>query len=192
MEEYKVEGEEDEEIDFVPTATTPIETEPGFNWRLCLVGRFLQIGTFDFLAMQQTLASIWKPGKGVFIKELEDNRFIFQFYHEIDIKRVLDGSPWYFNRKALILARMTQDCNPRNLPLTSLDVWVQVHDLQIGFMNSNVLKALGNQMGRFVDTCPKNLLGTWRDHMRVRVTLDLNNPLKRRMKIRKTKDEFFG
>lgn len=47
----------------------------------------------DFQAMQHKMASLWKPGKGMYVKQLEANRFIYQFYHEIDMKRVVDGSP---------------------------------------------------------------------------------------------------
>lgn len=86
---------------------------------------------------------------------------------------------------------MLQDGNPRSITLNTLDIWVQVHDLQIGYMNSTVLRVIGDQLGKFVETYPQNLMGTWRDYMRVRVTLDLAFPLKRRLKIRKKKDEFF-
>lgn len=65
----------------------------GFNNKLCLVGRFIVEGAVDFQAMQNTLASLWKPGKGVHIKEIETNLYVFQFFHEIDLKRVVEGSP---------------------------------------------------------------------------------------------------
>uniref|UniRef100_A0A803QFT1 Reverse transcriptase domain-containing protein n=1 Tax=Cannabis sativa TaxID=3483 RepID=A0A803QFT1_CANSA len=166
------------------------EDEFVYDWRLCLVGRFISTGAIDFPSMQQTLAALWKPGKGVYIKKLDVNRFLFQFYHEIDIKRVVAGSPWYFNRKALIISRMKEESNPRCLTLNTLDVWVQLHDLKTGFMTSTVLKAVGNYVGVFVDACPKNFLGVWRDYMRIRVTIDLAKPLKRRMCIRKTGKEW--
>ena len=191
MDDIHLEDEDEDGIDIMPVQNTAADTELGFNWKLCLIGRFLQIGSYDFSAMQQTLASLWKPGKSVFMKELDDNRFIFQFYHELDIKRVIDGSPWYFNRKALIITRMTEDGNPLNVPLNKMDIWVQVFDLQTGFMNNNVLRAVGNQLGQFVETCSKNFLGTWRNYMRVRVTLDITKPLKRRLKIKKTSEDFF-
>lgn len=176
----------------IPTdVSTLVGNEQSFDWKLCLIRRFIQVGSLDFPSMQQTLAGIWKPGKGVFFKEIDDNRFIFQFYHEIDIKRVIDGSPWYFNQKALIISRMIPDANPRSIPLDTVDLWVQVHDLPIGFMDSAVLRAVGDHIGKFVATCPKNLLGTWRNYMRVRVSLSLDTPLKRQMKIRQTKDDYF-
>lgn len=92
--------------------------------KLCLVGRFLSEGVMDFQAMQQTLAALWRPGRGVYIKELDVNLFMFQFYHEIDINRVIEGSPWTFNRNVLIISRMEERINPRCIPLNSIDLWV--------------------------------------------------------------------
>lgn len=37
---------------------------------LCLVNKFLTEGVLDFQAMQQTMAALWKPGKGAYIREL--------------------------------------------------------------------------------------------------------------------------
>lgn len=37
--------------------------DQGFDAKLCIVGRFIQEGKFDFAAMQQTLAVLWKSGK---------------------------------------------------------------------------------------------------------------------------------
>ncbi|KAK1403031.1 hypothetical protein POM88_002636 [Heracleum sosnowskyi] len=71
--------------------------------KLCLVGKFLTEGVIDFTAMQHTLAALWKPGKGVYIKAVDTNLFVFQFYHVIDLNRVVDGSPWSFNRRVLLL-----------------------------------------------------------------------------------------
>lgn len=159
--------------------------------KLCLVGRFLTEGVLDFQAMQQTMAALWKPGKGVYIRELGVNLFLFQFYHEIDIKRVIEGSPWTFNRKVLIISRMQEGLNPRCVPLNKIDLWVQVYDLLPGFMSERILMEVGNQMGTFVCSCPSNFKGVWREYIRIRVTLDLSKPLKRRMKLRKTGNEWF-
>lgn len=65
-----------------------------FDAKLCLIGRFITKGLIAFQAMQQTLTTLWKPGKGVLIKEIDMNLYMFQFYHDIDIKRVIAGIPW--------------------------------------------------------------------------------------------------
>lgn len=161
----------------------------GLNPRLCLVGKFITEGVVDFSAMQQTFAALWRPGKGVCIRELDVNLFVFQFYHELDVRRVLDGSPWSFNRKAIILKRMEGN-NPRCMKLDSLDLWVQIHDLPIGCMSERIIKEVGNFVGTFVESCSKNFDRDWKEYMRVRVSIDLSKPLKRRMKIRKSGDEW--
>lgn len=163
----------------------------GFDANLCVVARFISDGRVDFPAMQQTLAAFWKPGMGVYIKELEANHFLFQFYHEVDVKRVMDGCPWSFNRRALVMSRLKEDKNPRCVELNSMDLWVQVYDLKAGFMTERILKEVGNYIGQFVASGPGNFVGVWRDYLRVRVAIDVTKPLKRRMKIRKTGDEWF-
>lgn len=44
---------------------------------------------------------------------------------------------------------------------------------------------IGNYIGKFVESDPNNFVGVWREYFRVRVTIPLNVPLKRRMKLKK-------
>lgn len=154
--------------------------------RWCLVGRFLTESPIDFQAMQHKMASLWRPGKGMYVKQLEPNRFIFQFYHEIDIKRVVDGSPWTFGRFHLIFERLKEGDNPRSLIINRLEVWVQLHGMNAGFMSQRVVKDIANYIGQFVESDASNFVGVWRDYLRVRVSLNLDVPLKRRMKLKKS------
>lgn len=173
---------EDEEEDILAIEEEEIQANnnlySGYNARLCIVGRFITKGQVDFPAMQQTLAALWKPGRGVYIKELEVNLFLFQFYHELDVKRVMEGCPWSFNRKAIIMNRLKEGENPRCVSLNSMDIWVQIHDLKVGFMSMRIIKEVANYIENFVESCPSNFVGVWREYMRVRVNIDLSKPLK--------------
>lgn len=40
------------------------------EYRFCLVGRFLTDKVINFTAMKNTMASLWRPRKGVCIKDL--------------------------------------------------------------------------------------------------------------------------
>ena len=62
-----------------------------FKW--CLVGHFLTDNTMDFIAMCNMMSSFWWPIKGICIKELNPNLFLFQFFHELDLKRVISSGP---------------------------------------------------------------------------------------------------
>lgn len=57
-------------------------------------------------------------------------------------------------------------------------------------MSERILKLVGDYIGGYIESCPRNFVGVWKEYMRVRVTADLAKPLKRRMKIRKTGDEW--
>ena len=86
----------EEEIQTVTMEEDGPEVEDSFS-NLCLVGRLLTERPMDFTALKRVMASLWRPVKGMFVKELDANRYMFQFFHELDIKRVEEGTPWTFN-----------------------------------------------------------------------------------------------
>lgn len=53
------------------------------------------------------MADIWRPGKGVTIKDLEQERFWFQFHHQLDLDRIIKGGPWSFDNYMLVLKGVT-------------------------------------------------------------------------------------
>ncbi|KAM6549548.1 hypothetical protein CsatB_021224 [Cannabis sativa] len=151
--------------------------------RWVLVGRFLTKRSIDFQAMQNKMAVLWQPGRGMYVKELEHNLYLFQFYHEVDIERVMEGSPWTFDRVPLIFERLKQGENPRTVMLNKLEFWIQIHNLTTGFMSERVIRDLGNYLGSFVKSDPNNFIGVWRDFFRVRVKINIDKPLKRKKKL---------
>ncbi|KAK1388587.1 hypothetical protein POM88_016765 [Heracleum sosnowskyi] len=159
MNVFSLADEEDGGIEIVAEeVTTDILQGQGFDANLCIVGRFIQEGRVDFEAMQQTLVVLWKPGKGVYMKELDSNLFLFQFYHEVDVRRVMEGCPWSFNRKSLVMSRLQSGQNPRSVDLNHMELWVQVHDLKAGSMSEKILQGISNYVGSFVSTCPSNFV----------------------------------
>lgn len=61
-------------------------------------------------------------------------------------------------------------------------IWVQVHDLPIGFMSKVVGNHLGNFIGEFLEYDEKNNTGVWRAFMRIRVKIGVRVPLKKEKK----------
>uniref|UniRef100_A0A803QI56 Reverse transcriptase n=1 Tax=Cannabis sativa TaxID=3483 RepID=A0A803QI56_CANSA len=177
----RIEDEEEDSLIYVGDADDLTEIDD----RWCLVGRFLTNKGVDFQAMQNKMATLWQPGRGMYVKELDSNLFLFQFYHEVDIDRVIEGSPWTFDRVPLIFERLKQGEDPRMITLNKLDFWVQIHNLTTGFMLERVVRDLGNYVGTFIKTDPNNFIGVWRDYLRVRVKINIECPLKRRKKVEK-------
>nr|GLL44560.1 uncharacterized protein LOC109150754 [Ipomoea trifida] len=62
------------------------------------VGRLLTEKPVKFVFFRDTMAEVWRPSLGMNIKELQPRRFLFRFYHENDISRIIDGTMRTFFR----------------------------------------------------------------------------------------------
>ncbi|CAN1847889.1 hypothetical protein LINPERHAP1_LOCUS38706 [Linum perenne] len=53
--------------------------------------------------MHHHLANIWRPGKGVMIEELGNRLILLCFYHERDLRWVIDYGSWSFDNSLLVM-----------------------------------------------------------------------------------------
>ncbi|MBA0819469.1 hypothetical protein Gohar_021233 [Gossypium harknessii] len=118
---------------------------------LCLVGRVLTDSVVNFPSLRNTFADLWHPLRGVSITELENKRILFRFYSEIDLKRVLDGIPWFFNRHLIVFHRLRGGEEPNLIPLWHTAFWVQVHNLPIGVTLEGTARQLRDFVGKFLE-----------------------------------------
>lgn len=91
---------------------------------LCLVGRFLTNQSYDFNIMRSRMTSIWKPGKGVLFKDIGSDCFLIQFFHSLELNRVVEGGPWSFDNHPLIIHKLQVGNIPRKVVLNRLLFWV--------------------------------------------------------------------
>ncbi|MCH94705.1 hypothetical protein A2U01_0015670, partial [Trifolium medium] len=174
--------EEEEEEGFTFDIEEDDESHIDFRW--CLVGRFLSNRPIHVNSMKATMADVWRPVKGVKIKEATTGLFLFQFSHELDMEEVLQGGPWTFDNHILIVERVQLGMQIENIPLNHVNFWVQVHNLPAGFMAEKVGKKLANYIGEFVEYDKNNNSSFWRQYMRLRVRVDVRQPLKKHKKVK--------
>lgn len=174
-------GEEDE-VGFETDVENRVETN--VNYELSLVGRFLTDRVIRFNVMEDRMAAVWRPGKGVFIKDLGQGRYMFQFYHKLDMLRFLNGGPWTFDNHMSILGVIQVGDILAQIPLHHICFWVKVHYVPVGFMTKVVSQLLGNYIGTFLEYDVHNNDGDWRSFMRLKVSVDVRVPLKKENKIR--------
>lgn len=155
------------------------------RFELCLVGRLLTEKSINVRAMKSKLADVWKPAMGISIKDLEQNVFLFQFFKKEDMQWVMNGGPWSFDNAMLALETVAAGENPAEVKTWYVNIWIQIHNLPMGYMLETVGKQLGNFFGEFLEYDAKNNTSIWRDCMRVRIRLDTRKPLKRKKKISK-------
>lgn len=152
--------------------------------QLCLVGRFVTKRSIRTHIMKERLSEVWRPVKGVSIREATPGVFLFQFFHIMDLERVMKGGPWTFDNHLLVLGRMQVGVPLHDIPLFHTEFWVQAHNLPVGFMTEAVGKLLANYIGKFVGYDPTNNSCVWREYMRLRVLVDVRQPLKKERKVR--------
>ncbi|KAA3459709.1 nucleolin-like [Gossypium australe] len=164
-------------------ALQEIETTANHTFHLSLVGRCLTESVVHFPSLRNTLADLWHPIMGICISDLGDKRYLFKFFHEVDIQRVIGGAPWFFNNHLLLLHRLQDGENPMSVLLNSSAFWVQVHDLPPGLMSENMAKQMGGFIGQYIeyDTFFSSLGN--KNFMRIRVLIDVSFPLKRKKKV---------
>ncbi|WOG99984.1 hypothetical protein DCAR_0519340 [Daucus carota subsp. sativus] len=150
-----------------------------------LVGRFLTEKNINLQAMRNVLASLWRPKEGVEIHDIGGYRYSFVFYHVMDLRKVVEGGPWSFEQNMLVYHNLQDTEDAHQVLLNNMDIWVQVHDIPRGFISENILKSIGAFIGTYVKSDPVNFDGTWKSFVRIRVTLDVTKPIKRRMKIKR-------
>lgn len=178
---------EDEEEDgvFIANEELPVKEQS-----FVLIGRFLMERNINFNAMQNVMASLWRPKKGMEIHELGEQRFSFVFFHKLDLQKVTEGGPWTFEQSLLLYHILGENENPHTVPLNNMDIWMQVYDVPKGLISEKLLQNIGNFVGKFVISDANNINGVWKMFLRIRVTLNVEKPIKRRMKLKRETGEW--
>ena len=77
------------------------------------------------------------------------------------------------------------------VPLNQITIWVQLHNLPVGFHSVKILQNIGNYIGTFLVADDTNFTGTRKPFLRIRVEMDVERPLKHRMKIKSPDSDWF-
>lgn len=78
----------------------------------CLAGRMLTDGSVHFSSFRNVLSELWRLIEGITIIEIEDKHFLFRFYNEVDLQRMMKGIPLFFNRHLIIFHKLQKGENP--------------------------------------------------------------------------------
>ncbi|KAK4433996.1 hypothetical protein Salat_0562300 [Sesamum alatum] len=151
-----------------------------------LVGRLLGCRSVNFEALKHTLMNVFNPIKGLDIRLIENGRFLFNFVHHLDRKRVMDNGPWAFEKNLLILRVLEEDDDPAAINLDWADFFVHVHGLSLGRMSRNMAEFIGNQIGKFRDIELNSGSQFWGSSLRIRVGLNVTQPLRRVLNLHTT------
>ncbi|CAN1769947.1 Uncharacterized protein At4g02000 [Linum perenne] len=144
----------------------------------------------NFNILQHRLASLWRPGKGMTVVDLGQKLLLFRFYHEADLKWVIERGPWTFDYALLVLREIGSGETPTTVPLNTADFWVQIHGLPSVFCSEKVGRALGEVVGTVLKFDEKLRYSVITPYMRLRIRMDVTVPLRKEKKVRRPGGEW--
>lgn len=159
--------------------------------KFVLIGQLVTDKPIKFNVMKDTLAVVWRPGKGMTVTEAAPNLFLFHFFHEVDFNRIIGDGPWAFEQSLLVLEKLDPKVSPFEVPLNKVEFWIQAHNLPGNFFTEKIAEAIGSALGTFIRVDKKNFEGSWKSFLRVRVLLDITKPLRRKLKMKKEGGSWF-
>ncbi|KAJ8440477.1 hypothetical protein Cgig2_013636 [Carnegiea gigantea] len=136
---------------------------------LCLMGKLFIDTFFNVGALKTMLKNIWKPAKGLVIKE---------FFSAVDMEFALNEGPSAFDGCTRLLKRVTGMEQPSEIMFDTVRFWVKAYDVPGLKQTSSFAKFLGNNIGQFVGCDEASLVGVdlW---VNLQVDVDIRRPLRR-------------
>jgi hypothetical protein len=145
----------------------------------CLVGKVGGDRRVNKEAFRTVLSRLWRTVGSVVFKEVQDNIWLFEFTDNDDKERVLDGRPWSYDRHILVLNEFDGCIPPSQMEFAHSPFWVQVHDMPLICMNRTVGTKIGESLGDVEDVDVAGDGSGWGRCLRLRVRLNLHEPLER-------------
>ncbi|XP_075662261.1 uncharacterized protein LOC142631823 [Castanea sativa] len=133
-------------------------------------------------AIGRTFKPPWRSRGEFTIRDAEDHVLLFVFEHENDAERVLASEPWVFDKHLVLFKWFDFLVHTKNMRFTTTKFWVQIHGLPMSMMDPETAIEIGETLGPVsASEITKELVGG--TFLRVRVEVDVSNPLCRGRKI---------
>jgi hypothetical protein len=117
------------------------------------------------------------------VRDMGNNTAMFMFQNDADAERVIVTGPWSFDKHLIILTRMDASIPFSKASFTHMSFWVQIHDLPVKLMKKEASEAIGKTVGVVEQAEAIDEGRSKGNYMRIRVTLDIQQPLCRGRKI---------
>ncbi|XP_058746072.1 uncharacterized protein LOC131618942 [Vicia villosa] len=143
-----------------------------------LAGKLWTDNHFNTRAFINTMIGAWKLKHQVETQELSKNLFLFRFATKRDLESVLRNGPWSFDRNLLILTRVSGEEQPSALNMHFGVFWVRIYELPLMLRTEAMARKLGGILGSLEEVDQNDAHRNGR-FLRIKVSIDLKQPLKR-------------
>ena len=143
-----------------------------------LAAKFLTKRALNIDAIAKTFTPLWRSKNGFKIKKEGDHVILFTFDNREEIDQILKAESWSFDKHLMVLQRYDRETDVLGMQFNRITFWVQVHDIPIRFRTRKVAEKICGTIGTVHE--PAEGTATEGDgFIRVRVTIDMSQPLSR-------------
>ena len=128
-------------------------------------------------ALRKNMRMLWKQNKGVQINEIGEELFLAEFGDGRDKKRIMDMSPWTYEKQLILLKEFEGEQAPKDIQLWQSPFWVQIHNLPLHSRTREIGWEIGSKLGEVVEVDVAESGVHWGKYLRVRVQLDVMKKL---------------
>jgi hypothetical protein len=130
-------------------------------------------------ALANALGPIWCPMKGIDVKDLGGNIFLFTFHQPLGKKKAVENGPWIFDNDLLVMEEFVASKTLDDYAFDRIPIWVRVHKLPLGRMSADTGEQIGNQIGEFIEVADLVNGMAVGQYLRVKVWMRITKPLMR-------------
>ncbi|XP_075663370.1 uncharacterized protein At4g02000-like [Castanea sativa] len=156
------------------STTTAIE-----RGKYCVVLKVLTNRSISLDALRKNLRMMWKPKKEMQLSEIEEDLFLAEFGDEKDKRKVLDMSPWSYEKQLVIIQEFEAELTPKEIELKWVPFWVQMFNLPLKSRTREIEIAIGSKIGEVLDVDVPESGVHWGKCLRVRIRIDATKRLMR-------------
>lgn len=151
------------------------------------MAKILKSKTLNVPAVTTILKAAWKTRAEFSIASWNNNIFLFRFDNEEDRSSILTDGPWLVMNSLLVLQPLQDGLAVNDLDFSLCPFWVQIHGLPCEKMTRSTAVLIGQPFGNLlgVEGASEGLLLN-RSFLRVRVEVNLKQPLSRGFWLRRS------
>jgi hypothetical protein len=129
--------------------------------------------------IHKSLGRIWCPLKGIKIREMGDNLFMFTFLQPSGKRKALDEGPWMFDKELMVMQDFDPTKSLEDYEFNDVPIWIRIFKLPLGMMNGETGEQIGQEVGEFLEAAVGDDGMAVGKFLRIRVRIDLRKPLMR-------------
>ena len=133
--------------------------------------------TIGFNFLQSKLNLLWKPAGSLVCVDLGKEFYSVRFSLKEDMDAVLNNGPWFIGGHFLSIRPWEPFFKPASASVSSIAVWVRLHELPLELYEMEVLKQIGEAIGRVLRIDSHTAMEARGRYARLCIQVDVNKPL---------------